>query len=679
MPSLDALIRSAPGHLRLAAPAGASARARQVAGVWPADPHDPCDPVGTPARDRGWRDVLAVLAAEPATPAQCEALVRALAEAGATALAIPAPPPEPAAEPRVPAQRPAALPELRPGGDRTGPGSRVPAQAPGPAPTVPRAPASAPEPGTAPAALLDAAHRHRLPLVLAAPGHCTVAHLAQLLADLDTAAAHHLQELLETVRGLANDSAAGVLRWLACRVEGQAVLLAPHRPAPPLPAGLTLPADRLAAITEGTTQAATADAGEWNVRLYALGPAPAPYHVLAVARARTAGWPQHATEAVAHAELLLSSWLRTRRAAERERAPIRTSVLQMLMSGNVLAARRAATPLNMSPGVLTADEARIYVIGGHSGYRDTLVSACHHHLGDAALVVGCPVDDEQVIIVATPEAHLADRIRALVTERDGFHLGASRPMPLGALATGHGEATRALAAARSSPERYAVFTPDVDLVRLLPERAARRWAAHLLAPLAGWPAARRTEWLDGMRLWLSYGPIGAARLAGFHRNTVRQRADTLAQALGLDLGAVAGRIRLDLALRVEALYEDAPPLPAPAPGEPDDPAPALDLHDLLSGEQTQAWAADYLAALDADLLPTVAAWITSGQHTPTAAARLGVHPKTVAARLRRAESQLHKPLISHPTPGRTPESANGVCDAHDLILAACLTGLTPRP
>ncbi|WP_327289248.1 helix-turn-helix domain-containing protein [Streptomyces sp. NBC_01198] len=592
MLTLDTLISSAPDRLRRTGQVAGEGD-RPVAGVWPADPSS------VPSRERGWRDVLAVVT----TPSLGEADIRALALAGAAALAVREP---------------------------------------------------------APPGLVEAAGRHRLPVVLADPESCTVPRLAQLLADQAAAGARRLQELLECAKQLSSapSTAAGVLRWLARMAGGQAVLLAPHRPPPALAGGLTLPAERVAALAEGTTQAAAVDVGEWNVRLYALGPVP-PYDVLAVARARTAGWPQPVTEAVSRAEALLSGWLRMRAAADGERAPIRSSVLQMLMAGQVLAARRAAHPLAMSPGVLTADEARVYVIGGRAAYRETLVSACHYHLGDAGLVVGCPVDERQVIIVATPDAPTEELLRGLVTRREGFRLGASRVVPLDGVAVAHGEATRALAAATSSPDRYAVFTPDIELVRLLPAEGARRWAAGVLAPLEDWPPGRRAEWLDGMRLWLAYGPIGAARLAGFHRNTVRQRAETVGAVLGLDLGRLADRIRLDLALRIEELARGLGPAHGPAHGA----APRLE--ELLADAGVRRWAAEYLGRLDKELVPTVIAWIESGLRTPGAALRLGVHPKTVAARLRRAEGQVRQPLVSHPA-----ESANGLCGVHDLALAA---------
>lgn len=600
MPTLDTLISAAPDRLRRVGRVAGEGD-RQVAGVWPADPEHP------PARDRGWRDVLAVMT----TPDARDADIRALAKAGAAALAV--------GEPAAPQ-------------------------------------------------VLRVAGRHGLPVLLTDPGTCTVPRLAQLLADQEAAAGHRLRDLLGCVKQLstAQDSAAGILDWLARAIGGQALLLAPHRPPPPPAGGLTLPAGKVAELRDGTTQAASADTGEWNVRLYALGPVP-PHDVLAVARARGAGWPRPVTEAVTAAELLLSSWLRLRAAADSERAPLRSSVLQMLMSGQLQAARRAAHPLAMSPEVFAADQVRVYVVGGRAAHRDTLVSACHHHLGGRGLVVGCPVDENQVIIVATPDATAEALLRGLVTRQDGFRLGSSRPVPLEGVAGAHGEATRALAAAGSSADRYAVFTPDIELVRLLPARAAGRWAAALLAPLDAWPPQRRAEWLDGMRLWLAYGPIGAARLTGFHRNTVRQRAETVGEVLGLDLSRLAGRIRLDLALRIDELPGAGAGAAAagPVPG----------FEELLAGAGAGRWAEEYLARLDEDLLPTVVAWIGADRHTTAAAGRLGVHPKTVAARLRRAEAQVRQPLISQPeAEGETGQSANGVCGAHDLVLAAHIAG-----
>jgi PucR C-terminal helix-turn-helix domain len=604
MPSLDSLVSADPG-LRYAArdmPTG-----RIVAGVWPA---------GSPDRDapaRGWKHILAVMPQPfpPESDGTSEKAVEVLARSGA---------------------------------------SGVVAE------------------GAAPAYLLAAARRCGLP-VLIFDGDHPLAHLAQLVADArcgqEAAAARRLHALLACVPALSADSATaqGVLRWLGRAVGGQAVLIPPHQPAPLLSDGAQLPAHRVADLAAGHAQSAADTAGSWSVRMYALGPT-GPHSVLAVAR--QGDWSAAAAEAVARAESILSGWLRLRSNSQRTYTAIRASLLQMLMSGQILAAQRSAHPLAISPDVLTADQVKVHVMdSAGGGRRELLASVCEHHLGPEGLVTYCPVDDGQLIIVTCARGDADAVLRGIIAEHPGHHVGTSRSVPLDNVADGHDQATRALAAASASLDRCAEYDPETDLAQILPTAPAHCWAADLLSPLGAWSPGQRGQWLDTMRLWLVYGPGGASRITGLHRNTPRLRVEAVAGALALNLASLADRVRIDLALRIDRLYPDAS---APA-------GPVPSLIGLLRCDQAHHWAEDFLARVDGDLLDTVTTWIESGRRTDLTAARLGVHAKTVQSRLRHAEGQLRRPLISPPDPETAADSANGLSGAHDLVLAAHITGI----
>lgn len=582
-----------------------------VVGVWP---------VGDEPPPNGWRNVLAVVEDTPWPPAAQTSVpgVAALAQAGAAALVIASP---------------------------------------------------------APAPLLEAARQQHLPVLTSRSGRVSLPRLAQVVSDLrygeEAAQARQLHLFLEHAQQLTSDqsTADSVLQWLRAAVQGHAFIVYPFERGDPV-FDVNVPGPVLHDLISGVGQSAAISEDGWSLRMYGLGPA-SPHPVLVVAR--QGDWPASVNESVAQTASLLSWWLSLRAEGSQAMESIRASLLQMLMNGQVSAARRAALPLQISPSVMTAEGTQIivYVLDGPPDDRQDVVRWAHHWLGADGLVSPCPVDPRQVIVVGTNEESLQKNLQDLVNCNSSLFIGASQPVTLNTVNEGHAQATRALATARSSPSQFATFTPEVSVVQLLPREPAHRWAADLLAPLDDWDDGRRdrSEWLATVQDWLVCGTTGTARLSGMHRNTVEKRVSAISSALKLDLSNIVDRLRLDLALRIDALHDGAAPEPGPVPQS----------SDLFADDTMKRWAHDYLNRLKPDLRETLRVWILANLQTAPAAERLGIGPRTVRARLRRAAAELQQPLIPEPRGEKHSRVGNGLQGPHDLALAFHITGELGEP
>ncbi|WP_424889414.1 helix-turn-helix domain-containing protein [Streptomyces sp. XH2] len=405
-------------------------------------------------------------------------------------------------------------------------------------------------------------------------------------------------------------------------------------------------------VAGGRLHAAAADDRHGQLRLVAVGRG-APHPVLA------AGLPgpfdEQAAALLTHAAGVLAPLLRAREAAEHRRsaehamACLRLAVFQLLMGGEVTLAQRTAAGL--APGLLDADTARVIVLEQQGHRRDALLRACEEATGGRALTVRCAAYDTQVIVVApttdrgTPGdgggTAPAAALRRITAGRPGVFLGASSLHPLSQVGEAYGEAARALAVARFRPDRVAEHSTQTRLAELLDPAASRAWAARVLKPLGALPYHARTPLLATVGLGLEFTAVNAAKILGVSRNTVRARMDRAATLLGADLADVRARAVLHLALHLHATA----PAPCPAPGEAPPPA---GLGRLLASDGLRAWAGELLGRLtadDRDLRRTLRVWIAENAAVEGAAARLGIHPRTVREHLRGAEHLLGRRLV----------------------------------
>ncbi|MDQ0815002.1 hypothetical protein QFZ63_006716 [Streptomyces sp. B3I7] len=470
-----------------------------------------------------------------------------------------------------------------------------------------------------------------------------------------------MRDLLEHLRPAARDPGR-VVNWLGDAVDGTAAL--GDRRGGLLAGRRALPDARLVAdLAAGRLASAAVDHEGQHARLVAVGRAPSAY-VLAVWRDRP--FDQRAAEIVAATAWVLDMLLQERgRAAERRRltratADLGLAVLQLLMVGDTVAARRVAA--GMWPGLLDADGLCVYVLEGPAGDREHLARRCAEVTAGRALVVRCPAENRHLIMVA-PHAwgteaaeELQDELRTLADGTSGVFLGGSVRQELGETAVAYGQAVNALIVARFRPEAAAMYAERTHPQRLMPPGALHGWADRLLLPLGTLPLATHAELQATTRLGLEFTAVKAAKVLGVSRNTVRARMDRTGQLLGADLGDLRTRAVVHLAL--SALADGTGCGDGPRDGSARGAAPRLG--DLLQAPHLRVWAQgllDRLAEDSRDLRGTLRAWIAAGANAERAAQDLGVHVQTVREHVRAGERALERRLLA------------GGSDLYEVVLA----------
>ncbi|MFI7005234.1 helix-turn-helix domain-containing protein [Streptomyces sp. NPDC050145] len=446
------------------------------------------------------------------------------------------------------------------------------------------------------------------------------------------------------------------------RVE-KATRAFPREVLPPLAALLR----RLAA---GTLGAAATQAAGLHVRCEALGPF-APHPVLVAA---APGEPTpHATAALAHTAGVLALLRRagdgdrTWRGYQAKARQVRFAVLQALLSGDVLLARRMTT--GAVPPLLEAGRLRLHLLHCPPGDRERIVLALQDPSGyhGSDLMVQCPVFKEHLICLIAdadgegPGREVPGRARGraatlhrLVHDNPHYALGVSAPHPLTDTAAAYSQAAHALSAARTLPDRVAHHHGRSPLEGVLPREPALAWARAFLQPLGQAPRISA----DITLLSLGMPRVAVARLLELSRNTVAAHIRRVEQALAVDLGDVRARAALHLALALDATR--TPCAADPPPGPP----AALD--DILRTERAAAWAHSRLSPLADRHRRTLEAWIDADTDAQRAAHTLGISRNTVRTHLRAAEAELGLDLLTLGT---------GVHDVvHALRITASRTG-----
>lgn len=444
---------------------------------------------------------------------------------------------------------------------------------------------------------------------------------------------------------LEPDGTAGLLSWLAQRLDAHAVLLdavgAPALAVPDCPGDVLSEATKgIRGVVTGRCGAAEICAPPWWGQVAGLrgdqgGPA-----LLVVARTPLA--PGGAA-LINHAAALLQ----LRRSEEQSNqavSQIREAVLHLLMAGQVSAARRVADAVKPA----LASVVRVYLVEGPAAVRNKIADRCEEACGGRAWIVRCPVYRRHVIILSPVGDGLGldDKVfSALRASRGDVAIGAGDAVPLRDTATGYERAYHALAVARHHPDRFARFTVGSDLAALL-DPGARQWAQRALSPLLDYEPPRPQDPDSGelcatLRSWLDFR-AGAWRQLKIHRNTLLERIRHIEGILSRDLARLPVQTELHLALRLLD-QPGAAGITAAAPG----------LDELLAVPAVRRWAETLLTPLTGGpgepLLATVRAWLEADARSGAAAAALGISARGVHRRLERAEQRIGRSLLGGPS------------------------------
>ncbi|MFJ4922062.1 PucR family transcriptional regulator ligand-binding domain-containing protein [Streptomyces sp. NPDC088725] len=380
-----------------------------------------------------------------------------------------------------------------------------------------------------PPALVAACERHGLPL-LEVPARTSFTAVARTVWRLMAEARHReLRRTTQAQQGLAAaaarpDPVPAVLRQLAVRLGGRAVLFAPdgtelhatsRAPSRAARAGLARLAQVVrtgpAAPTSATDTTDTADGG--HLAAYALGGSDG--LVLGVATDRR----EAGDHTVAGVAVVLLSLLTAPHQGAGE-AGRSAALVRLLLGGTPV----EAAPL-LGPGPWTVVHAR----GGDTPFAAGALAA---DLGSALVE-----SDGSVVRIVTDRE---------VSARPGWVLGVSGPAEPADLALADARAGRALRRAEATRTPL-VRHREAGFAGLVAEDEAAAHARTRLAPLAAGPPAL----VETLRTWLSlHGSWDRTAVAlAVHRNTVRQRIGRCAALLDADLDDADVRMELWFALR----------------------------------------------------------------------------------------------------------------------------------
>ncbi len=386
---------------------------------------------------------------------------------------------------------------------------------------------------TVPAALIDAAAAHRLPLLevpRATPFIAIGKALSRMLAAEryeDVTRAFQAQREL-TKAALRGEDA--LVARLARELRGWALLLDSSggvRQAAPAGA-----AARAAGLAEELprlrkTSSAAMSGADDHIVIQALGIGGRPRGFLAVGTAEPLPPVAHTIVGAALSLLTLQS------EGPRARRELRAAVAGLLLG----------TPPSYG---LPESPVRVLACAG----ADEVVEALEADpLGERCLILPRPAS----CVVIVPD-RLTDQVIALASGAAsravplGRAVGVSEAMPLEEAGRGLAQAEQALPAARRAGAvlRYAEL-PGQGLLAVLDPAAAHGFADTVLAPLEHDPAL-----LDSLRAYLAANGQGeaAARALAIHRHTLRYRIRKIAELLGRDLDDPAARAELWIALTV---------------------------------------------------------------------------------------------------------------------------------
>jgi len=406
---------------------------------------------------------------------------------------------------------------------------------------------------TVPEPLVAAAEARHLPLIRV-PQQTSFIAISRIVwealaADQYAELTRTFQAQQELTRTAVASGAAGLIRRLAERLDGWAVLLdAAGSVAHAAPAGAAQQGPWLARELErlrdlNTPVSTTLSIDGDQIVVQSLRPGHRTRGFLAVG---TASRPtQEQRNVLNTAVLLLTLMLAQATALRTTESHLRTTIFDLLLGGELDRAHRLARDLW---GDLPSEPVRLLLVAGRASSRDELLEVIDSAASAARERVFFATVAGRAAIVYSATGTIRARALAGAGASNRLTMGESAEAGLAELARAHREADQALQAGLRTGRRYTTFADigAAGLLGLLASPQATAFAESLLRPLINHDAVGRGDLLRSLGAWLEHnGQWDAAAAAlGVHRHTLRHRMRRVEELLGRDLDVTAVRMEL---------------------------------------------------------------------------------------------------------------------------------------
>jgi PucR family transcriptional regulator, purine catabolism regulatory protein len=410
-----------------------------------------------------------------------------------------------------------------------------------------------------PGVLIEAASARGLPL-LSVPKTTPFIAIGRVVwevmaADHNAELMHTFQAQQELTRAAIAAGPGGVVRRLAERLDGWAVLLdAAGSVVHASPPGAALQAPWLAQELERLRDVATPVSTTLSVDgdqivVQSLRPERRTRGFLAI------GIPSRPTteqrNVLNTAVSLLTLVLAQASALRTAEDHLRTAIFDLLVNGDLNRAERLATDMW---GGLPSEPVRIALVAGAAASLDDLTDVLDAAAASAPEQLFYASVADRLAVMYPATARMREKVLAAAGASAALTVGESTDIELPDIGQAHREAEQALGVGIRRHQQHTQFG-DIGasaMLELLATPQATAFAESLLRPLIEHDASGRGDLVASLRAWLDHNGQwdAAAAELGVHRHTLRHRIGHAATLLGRDLDVAAVRVELWTAVRL---------------------------------------------------------------------------------------------------------------------------------
>jgi purine catabolism regulator len=410
-----------------------------------------------------------------------------------------------------------------------------------------------------PRALIEAASAREFPL-LSVPKTTPFIAISRVVweamaADQNAEMMHTFQAQQELTRAAIAAGAGGVVRRLAERLDGWAMLLdAAGSVVHAAPAGAARQApwlvqelERLRDVATPVSTTLSVDGDQIVVQSLRPERRTRGFLAIGIASRPTAEQRNVLNTAVSLLTLALAqaSALRT---AE---AHLRTAIFDLLVNGELNRADRLA--LDMWGG-LPSGPVRMSIVAGATSALDDLTDILDATAASSPEQLFFANVADRLAVIYPAKARIREKVLASAGASAALTVGESTDTELTDIGRAYREAEQALGVGIRNHRQHTQFA-DIGasaMLELLATPQATAFAESLLRPLFDHDATARGDLVVSLRAWLDHNGQwdAAAAELGIHRHTLRHRIERAGKLLGRDLDVAAVRVELWTALRL---------------------------------------------------------------------------------------------------------------------------------